>query len=63
MTMRRTLISYTPYERTTVESLLETYIQVVILAANSQKESNLTLTLLTSSSSDPLAPYRKQLKR
>ena len=45
MTMLGTLMSYTPYERTRVESFLETYIQVVILAANSQKETNITLKL------------------
>ena len=48
MTMLRTLMSYTPYERTRVESFLETYIQVVILAANLQKETNITLKLLNS---------------
>ena len=57
--MLGTLMSYTPYERTRVESFLETYIQVVILAANSQKESNLTLILLTSTVKDVTEAYEQ----
>ena len=57
MTMLGALMSYTPYEITRVESFLETYIQVVILAANRQKETNITLTLFDSAVMDVKKAY------
>ena len=61
MVMLNALKSYTPEERASVESFLETYVEVIILAVNSKRETNITLMILFETEEEVQRGYDKVL--
>ena len=59
MVMLDALRSYTPEERASVESFLETYVEVIILAVNSKRETNITLMILFETEEEVQRGYKQ----